>query len=249
MIWGDFHIHTSFSGPIHAKGTAEEITAQAKKVGLKQIGLTDHGLRHVCFGTSRKKLCKLRRQVDAINGKQSDVEVLLGIEANIFSSDGLVDLINFDRSTLDFVIVGFHKMVWSKNFADAFRFNIPAFFRNFSASMVKTYTKAYVNMIKTQKPDILAHLGYAMPVDVKEVGKAAADYGVLIELNGKHVGSLSDQQINTLKDCGVTFVLNSDAHSPERVGDVALPLKTVERLGIDYSRIANMDKPVVFKKG
>jgi putative hydrolase len=76
---------------------------------------------------------------------------------------------------------------------------------------------------------------------VKEIGKAAADYGVFIELNGKNV-RMCDEDIMTLNDMGAKFIVNSDAHRSERVGDFSVPMETVKRLGVNLDNIVNWDK-------
>jgi putative hydrolase len=246
MIWGDFHIHTEYSGFGHATGTTEEIYAEAKKQGLKQVGFSDHGLRHIYFGTNKRKLFKMRDEVDKLNDK-NDIKVFMGIESNIYCSDGLIDLQNFDRSIFDYVIAGFHKFVWGKNIIDGITFNFPAIIGMRDKATIRRNTKAYIKAIKTQNIDILSHLNFGMNVDVVEVGKAAADYGVLVELNGKHV-SMKDEDILELERMGVKFIINSDAHSPKRVGEVAIPLKVVEGTNLNRESIVNWQKLVAFDK-
>ena len=53
ILTADYHTHTPYS---HGKGTVEENAARAKELGLKQIGITDHGFSHLAFGLKRKKV-------------------------------------------------------------------------------------------------------------------------------------------------------------------------------------------------
>ena len=48
-------------------------------------------------------------------------------------------------------------------------------------------------------------------------------------------------EIEKAVECGVKFILNSDAHSPGKVGDISVPQSVVERLHIPADRIANYD--------
>jgi len=50
ILTADYHTHTPYS---HGKGTVMENAARAKELGLKQIGITDHGFSHLAFGLMR----------------------------------------------------------------------------------------------------------------------------------------------------------------------------------------------------
>ena len=76
---------------------------------------------------------------------------------------------------------------------------------------------------------------------MKQVAQAAKDYGVCLELNGKRV-SMTDEEVMTIVDVGAPIIVNSDAHSKDRVGDVSVPMSVVERLGIDKNIIVNWEK-------
>ena len=81
QLTADFHTHTPYS---HGKNTIEENVAQAKELGLKQIGITDHGFAHMVFPVRRKELdfCKAECKAAA---RKYDIDVLMGVEANITS--------------------------------------------------------------------------------------------------------------------------------------------------------------------
>ena len=48
-FFGDYHTHTTYS---HGKGSVADNARAAAAVGLKEIAITDHGLRHIIFGIS-----------------------------------------------------------------------------------------------------------------------------------------------------------------------------------------------------
>lgn len=73
---GDFHIHTVASN--HAYSTIRDIVSQAKKKGLKYIGITDHG-PSMLDGPHYYYFANLGIIPDIIDG----VRVLKGIESNI----------------------------------------------------------------------------------------------------------------------------------------------------------------------
>jgi len=247
MIWGDYHTHTKNSD---GHGTLIETLRQAQKLGLRQVGITDHGFRHVARGMKPRDVDKMRTQIAQYKA-EFDVQCLLGIEANIYTSDGQIDLLPQQRDLCDYVVAGYHKAVWSKSIADAFRFGIPAFcadWTSYTDAQRRKYTKTMVQAIKTGKINVLAHLNYGIPAFVSEVGKAAMDYDVYVELNGKRV-SMTDDEVMTLYDMGVKFILNSDGHYPNKIGNVDVPLAVVDRLKLDKSRIVNWEKlPDMTKK-
>ena len=118
-LLADLHTHSTNSRFKHGKSSIEEMAIEANEVGLVEIGVTDHGYQHL-FRTSKEKLKEARKTVDEIN-KWSKTKVLLGVEANIISDDGTLDIDNETLSLLDILIIGYHRMT-STNFANFFGF-------------------------------------------------------------------------------------------------------------------------------
>jgi len=246
LILGDYHTHTVFS---HGKSTIEANVKAVRERGLKEIAITDHGLRHMAFGMKNRDIPKMRSIIDNLNQEYSDIKVLFGVEANIYCKEGYIDLNDRQTENLDVVLAGFHKGVWPKSPAQFFSYFGRAYkFKLFSPRQheIDFYTKAYIRAIEHGKIDVLTHLTYGVPVDVLEVGKAARDYGVLIELNGKRI-TMSDEQIMGLDNAGVNFIINSDAHFASKVGDLSAPLAVAERLNLNKDRIANWNKLPTFR--
>ena len=91
ILFGDYHTHTTYSRHNHGKGTVLENASVASDKGLKQIAITDHGFNHEFFGIRRKNIPEL--QEDILNAKEiTGVDILLGVEANLVSLDGEVDV-------------------------------------------------------------------------------------------------------------------------------------------------------------
>lgn len=241
MILGDYHTHTRFS---HGKGKIYQSVEVACSKGLKQVGISDHGLRHIAFGLRQLDIYKMKRNIESLKDKYN-IDILFGIEANIYSSDGSIDVKGVNSNYFDYIIAGFHLGVWPKNIIDFFRFNVPAVLK--SKNHLDVFTKSYVKAMMKNKINIIPHLNYAIKVDTEQVAKTAVDYGVLIELNGKRI-DLTDEQILRMQQIGVNFIINSDAHSADRVGDFSVPMKVVERLNLNKAQIANWDKIPNFYK-
>jgi putative hydrolase len=240
MILGDYHTHTFRSD---GSGDVLDIARAAEAAGLKEVGISDHGLRHVARGLKAREIEEERRLVEEAN-KLYNVRCLLSIEANIYTSDGKIDLKPHQYELFDYIVAGFHKAPWAANPWQFLTFNLPGLVVSkfpYTDGERRHFTKSIVGAIKSNRINILSHLNYGIPTFVKEVGKAAIDYNTYIELNGKKV-SMTDDEVATLDAMGVQFILSSDAHTASRVGEVSVPLSVVERVGIDKSHIVNWDK-------
>ena len=71
-LTADYHTHTRFS---HGKGDIEDNVLAARALGLKTVGITDHGYGHMGYGIRRRDLplaatgrraifCREKRQDD-----------------------------------------------------------------------------------------------------------------------------------------------------------------------------------------
>ncbi len=242
ILTGDYHTHTVFS---HGKGTIEENALAAREIGLKELGISDHGFSHPAFGITEKKMRRMREEIDRLNGVYPDLKILLGIESNLLGESGAVDLKEENYGYFDLFLVGFHKFIMYEKFGDWFTFFGKNFFcsklkKRPSEKLVKLNTKAYVNAIKKYPVDAITHINYCVFADAVEVAKAAADYGTYIELNSKKT-HLKDDELVKVAQTGVRFIISSDAHSTDRIGDTALVDELLARTGIDRRLIDNID--------
>ncbi|MBQ2064101.1 MAG: PHP domain-containing protein, partial [Firmicutes bacterium] len=101
----DHHTHTTFS---HGKGSIEDNVKEAIAKGLTSVGITDHGPGHLTYGLKRENYPVMRAEVDRLNKKYPQIEVLLGVEANIWEPAPHIDVIPEDLPYLDYVIAGYH---------------------------------------------------------------------------------------------------------------------------------------------
>ena len=86
--------------------------------------------------------------------------------------------------------------------------------------------------------DILAHPGLFFEVDILEVARACVREGVLFEINCGHRHP-RPEDVETAFKAGVQFVINSDAHYHDTVGELEYGSWLVQSLGIPAERIAN----------
>ena len=241
ILTADYHTHTPYS---HGKNTVAENAAAAAEKGLKQIGIADHGFSHVAFGLRRRQVSAYKAECEAAS-KQYGLDVLVGIEANIRGVDGKADLTEKDFENFDVYLCGKHIFIWYDCFSDMIRYgggnlNAEKKKKNPPKKLLDLNTKAYINVIKNNPVDVITHLNFCCFADAVEVAKAAADYGTYLELNSKKT-HLSDEELYAILNTGVNFVINSDAHTPDRVGEISLVEKLLERVPIPEERIMNVN--------
>lgn len=249
LLWGDYHTHTIYSRHNHGKGTVLENASVAADKGLKQIAITDHGFNHTFFGISRKNIPQLKE--DILNAKEiSGVDILLGVESNIISIDGDIDIKEEDYDFLDILLMGYHKCVHTKSLKDKFLLNWSnAFDKVFrpSKERINRNTTAFLKTLDKYPIDVITHLNFGFQTDTIAVAKMAKQKGVFIELNGKRI-NFTEEEIEIMKAEGVKFIVNSDAHIPENVGEVNRGLNLIYKYDIPISQVVNIDKLPKFHK-
>jgi folate-dependent phosphoribosylglycinamide formyltransferase PurN len=148
--------------------------------------------------------------------------------------------------SFDVFLAGIHKLVLFK-VNSYFPLGIPNLINatlkreKVSKKLQRSNTKAYVNAIKLNPIDVITHLNFCAFADALEVAKVASDYGTYLELNAKKE-HLTDQELcDIVAKTNVQFVIGSDAHTPDRVGEIELVRKKIERVNLPLDRIANID--------
>lgn len=241
ILSGDYHTHTPYS---HGKNTVLENTLAAKAKGLKEIAITDHGFNHLLFGLKRKKLADLRKEIDEAE-KLTGLNVLMGMESNLISLGGETDMRKTDLQHFDIYLCGIHEVLKYKSFSDMYRIMIKnysayKFARKPSNKVIEDTTKAYIEAIKNNPIDILTHINYKCYCNLKEVAKCCADYGTYIEINTKK-RHISAEELNEMASVGVRFVIDSDAHSADRVGDTKIAEELLSEADVSLDLIDNID--------
>ena len=242
ILTADYHTHTPYS---HGKHSVDQNAMAAKEKGLKQVAITDHGFSHVVFGLRRWQVANYRAECAAAT-KKYGLDVLVGIEANVRGETGETDLRRDDYQNFDIFLCGTHICIWYKPLMDIFRFgaknySVEKLHLKKSEKLIEMNTRAYINIVKKNPVDILTHVNYLCKCNSLEVAKAAADYGTYLELSAKKTHFTDDELMEMVAKTNVRFIINSDAHSMNRVGDLKLAEEQLTRIGFPLDRIDNID--------
>lgn len=246
ILFGDYHTHTNFS---HGKGTIEDNVLAARKKGLKQIAITEHGFDHTAYGITRGEYNLMRMEIEKLNAKYDDIDIFCGIEANLLNINGDIDVDKNERKAIDVLVVGFHKAfrIYSpKAFFTFFVPNVLGIGRH-SKRVIARNTQAYIKALKKYHIDILAHLkSNGCIVDPVAIARVAAEHGTYIELNGKRI-DFTPAEIEGMVKTGVKFIVSSDAHRPERVGENHRGMNIIEKYNIPPEQVVNLERIPHFK--
>lgn len=235
-ISGDFHTHTTYS---HGLGSVEENVKQAENLQLKSIAITEHAYK-ANYAIKKGDQEKIHNDILAIKDKYK-VNILWGIEANLISRDGDIDVSDEELKDLDLVILGYHKLT-KVGFKEFFKFSLPNILCiKPTKKQRERNTKAYLKALDKHRVSIIAHLQYGKCyVNVKEIATECAKRNIYIELNGKRI-NFSKQDIKDMLDTDVMFIIDSDAHHPLHVGKNHRAFNLIEKYNIPLERIANIN--------
>ena len=241
-VISDLHTHTRYS---HGKGSIEDNVKAAISIGLSTVGISDHGPGHIGFGVPRKKLVEIKAEIIRLRRLYPDIEILFGVEANILTPTKNLDVKPDEFEYFDFICAG-----WHFGAVDGLTpTGIVNTFVNFSRSsyekatrnQIKKNTDAVVNAVNAGGIKFLTHPGQRAPVDLLEVASVCSRTGTLIEINTSHM-PLSSKDLNEMAEEGAHFIIASDAHRPERVGDFIRAERLLNEAMIDPSLVENLRK-------
>ena len=236
----DYHTHTYYS---HGRGSIECNVRQAIAGGLRRIALTDHGFSQPLMGMTGEKLMQMRRIINGLNRKyQGQIEILLGVEANVVSMDGRIDVPNRLLPQVDILLVGLHRAVLTMSQGYYWRIkwalNASTVLKGMKTRLARSCTEALTAAMQRYPVDIVTHPGYHYPVNIEPLAAAAQATGTAIEINSAH-GVPCAEAIRMAMNRGVCFSIGSDAHRPENVGRFDAALTLAREAGVPPQRIIN----------
>ncbi len=243
-LTADYHTHTFYSD---GKNTLLENAQRAKELGIMTLGCTEHGFSHKARGIKRKEMEQYIRECREAEA-QTGVRMLVGLESNIRGRSGLCDILPEEYGMFDIFLCGVHVYLKYETFYDGFTLGFSSWVKTLlhlppSKREIRNTTTAYINSIKNNPIDVLTHVNFMCFADAVEVAKCCRDYGTYMEISAKKP-HLSDEELAAVAATGVQFVINSDAHSIDRIGDLAIAEEQIKRVGISLDQIANIDGKV-----
>ncbi|CDI50745.1 PHP domain-containing protein [Clostridium tetani] len=232
-ILEDYHTHTKFS---HGVGTIEENIQIAIKKDLKTIAITDHGPLLSNYGININEFDKIQEEIKFLREKyEKNINILLGIEANIIDKCGNIDINDKILKNMDILLVGLHFDICHIDFLNNIRkkINKRDDIKNHinkelitEIEYINTYTM--IKSIENQDIDIITHINDKFPVDILKVARVCEKYGTAIEINNFHRHP-TVEELSKISNVGnIKFSVGSDAHRPMDVGNFNMALKKIK---------------------
>ncbi|HHW98157.1 MAG TPA: histidinol-phosphatase [Firmicutes bacterium] len=243
-LFADWHTHTRFSdgtGTIRANALA----GQAR--GLRQVAITDHAPGSLGVGIKKplETIRQMRAEIDAWNAEGNEPQLLLGVETNLISRQGDLDLPAKLLKQLDVVIASLHPLVKPLTWRDGATMLLPNAIQRFtrlrSRKLRNTNTKALVEAVYRYPISFVAHPGLWIDIDTEELAQACVRRNTALEINCLHTDILADY-VRVAMPSGVDFIINSDAHCPAQVGQLEAGRRLAEKLGLPPERIRNAEQ-------
>ncbi len=196
---GDLQMHTTRSDGHHS---LEQMAEAARALGLRYIAITDHTeSMAVAGGQTVEELFQQRDEIQALNRRYDDLEILAGAEVEI-RADGTLDYPDPVLAQLDLVVASLHTGLRTGR---------------------ERTTERMLAAIRNPHVDVIAHptgrlIGRreGADLDIEAVLQAAAGMGTAIEINA-HPDRLDlpDRHVRRAVELGVRLAINSDAHDAQ----------------------------------
>lgn len=240
----DMHSHTYYS---HGTASIEEMVKAAVQKGLSEIHITEHGYaHHYARKLNRAKYLEMYEQIKTLQDQYPRIRIVFGVEANIVSMQGDIDIKNEDLELFEVVNVGFHVMCKMKNLMSFIKLHALAFLayrahmRIFQKASEKYCTEAILRTLDRYKIHMITHPMSNYRFDLEKVARKCVETGTILEINNAR-GRLNAEEVKQIKDLDVAFVIGSDAHVPKDVGSCARGFEIIKQSGLNIDRVLNVE--------
>lgn len=211
-IRGDLQCHTTDSD---GRDTLVEMAHAARALGREYLAITDHTPHlRVTGGLDRAGFRRQAAEIATLNDSLHGLTLLSGAEVDILR-DGTLDLDDDTLWSLDVVVAAVHSSL---------------------ALPRREQTRRILTALAHPAVDILAHptgrllsRRAGMDLDFDEIARAAADRGIMLEVNAQPDRlDLDDVAIAAALRHGVRLAISTDAHDQLELGFM--------RWGVDQAR-------------
>jgi DNA polymerase (family 10) len=220
---GDLHTHTTFSDG-HA--SLEEMLAAAAARGYAYYAVTDHAAELLpMHRTTKEGFLEQRARIDKLRRRFPKMEILHGVELNIYP-DGGVDYPEEFLAGFDITVASIHS-----------HFNLDK----------DAMTKRLLAAMENPNVNIIGHptarlIGRRQPVefDMEAVAAAAAKTGTALELNAfPDRLDLRDDNLRVARSAGATVSIDTDSHAVGHLGHMRYGAGTAQRGWITKAEVLN----------
>jgi DNA polymerase (family X) len=231
-IQGDLHMHTTASD---GTATIREMAEAAKTHGLKYIAITDHSKRvSMANGLDATRLREHWAQIRELREEVRGIEILCGIECDILE-DGTMDLDDEVLSEADWVIAVLH-------------YGLKQPQEQIMQRLLNAIRNPNVHAIGHPTGRMLVNRA-AADIDFTTFFKAAADHGVMLEINASPYRlDLDDIQAAAAKSHGIPIVINTDSHNTNGFSSLRYGVDQARRAGLTKKDVANTRSFAKFKE-
>jgi putative hydrolase len=222
LIEADLHCHTLASS--HAYSTVKEMAQSAAENGIKAFAVTDHApampdAPHVWHFHN---IHVLPREIEGVT-------VFKGVEADVMSFEGDIDMTEFDLKNIEWVVASCHMPL-------------------LKPGTKEENTQMYLNLLKNKAVNAIGHCTTRdYPIDFETVAKACRDSGKFIEINESSIvrkpGS-KENAFELLKICKrieAPVVVDTDAHYCSLIGKTPVSQLLIEETEFPRELIFNAD--------
>ncbi|MCP4170404.1 MAG: DNA polymerase/3'-5' exonuclease PolX [Fuerstiella sp.] len=231
-IKGDLHMHTTASD---GAASILEMAEAAKARGLKYIAITDHSKRvSMANGLDAGRLRAHWDDIRTARKQIDGIELLCGIECDILE-DASMDLADDVLAEADWVVAVLHYGLQQPR-------------AQIMKRLITAIQHPHVNIIGHPTGRLVGKREGA-DVNMTEMLQAAADYGVMMEINA-HFKRLDLDDVNAAaaKDLGIPIVISTDAHSVDGFDVLQYGVDQGRRAGLTKDDVANTKTWTQFRK-
>jgi DNA polymerase (family X) len=223
QIRGDLHVHTKATD---GRNSLEEMAEAAEALGYEYLAITDHSPAvRIALGMKPAGFRRQWKEIDTLNARGGKLRLLKGAEVDILP-DGTLDLPDEVLEELDVVVASIHSKLDLSE-------------REQTRRVVKALGHRCVDVLGHPTGRLIGRRGPAA-LDLDQVLAAAADHGVMLEVNSQPDRlDLDDLAVRASAKRDLKLVISTDAHSTAELRFMRWGVDQARRGWAELQRIAN----------